>query len=190
MSAVTNSYALYYYHLPYYHLPPAWKQSEDLVAPSGLHPWGWLGWAWLRRWLSLNLKVTCWQAGGRPSWSRRQWRPSCAYKALHILPAMLCAAPDVCRAAWWPLSSSHSAALGLAVSWLQRSFGDYFGWVKHFPSLKQIWSWIRNTSVNSFPRIQPWFHDILHSTEFTHEFMIMNLYHDMISLLWIHQHEF
>ena len=42
--------------------------------------------------------------------------------------------------------------------------------------------------VNSFPGIQPWFHDILHSTEFTHQFMIMNSY--MISLSWIHQHEF
>ena len=42
--------------------------------------------------------------------------------------------------------------------------------------------------VNSFPRIQSWFHKILHSTEFTHEFMIMNSY--MISLSWIHQHEF
>ena len=42
--------------------------------------------------------------------------------------------------------------------------------------------------VNSFPRIQPWLHDTLHSTEFTHEFMIMNSY--MISLLWIQGHEF
>ena len=37
--------------------------------------------------------------------------------------------------------------------------------------------------VNSFPGIQTWLHDILHSTEFTHEFMIMNSY--MISLSWI-----
>ena len=83
------------------------------------------------------------------------------------------------------------------LSCLQISCDDYFGWVKHFPSLKQIWSWIWNnlrlmnltmiSYVNSFPRIQPWFHNFLHSTEFTHEFMIMNLY--MITLSWIHQHE-
>ena len=127
---------------------------------------------------------------------------------LYILPALLCTAPNVCcrsSAAWSPLSSSQAAALGLAVSWLQRRGDDYFGWVKHFPSLKQIWSWIRNnlrlmnstmiSYVNSFPRIQPWFHYILHSTEFTHEFMIMilffmNSYDFMIfiimnSLAWI-----
>ena len=40
--------------------------------------------------------------------------------------------------------------------------------------------------VNSYAGIQPWF--VLHSTEFTHEFMIMKSY--MISLSWIHQHEF
>ena len=33
----------------------------------------------------------------RPSWSRRQWRPSCAYKALHVLSALLCAATIICR---------------------------------------------------------------------------------------------
>ena len=134
---------------------------------------------------------------GRLSRSPRQLRPSCAYKALHVLPALLCAAPDVCRrssAAWLPPSSSHAGALGLAVSWLQRRSDDYVEWVKHFPSLKEIWSWIRNnlrlmnstmiSYVNSFPKIQPWFHDIIHSTEFTH----MNSY--MISWLWIHQHEF
>ena len=69
---------------------------------------------------------------------------------------------------------------------------------KHFPSLKEIWSWIRNnlrlmnstmiSYVNSFPKIQPWFHDIIHSTEFTHEFIHMNS--DMISWSWIHQHQF
>ena len=42
--------------------------------------------------------------------------------------------------------------------------------------------------VNSFPGIQQWFHNILHSTEFTHEFMIMNSI--MISLSLIHLHEF
>ena len=42
--------------------------------------------------------------------------------------------------------------------------------------------------VNSFQGNQPWFHSILHSTEFTCEFMIMNSY--MITLSWIHQHEF
>ena len=41
---------------------------------------------------------------------------------------------------------------------------------------------------NSLSWIQVWFHDILHNTEFTHEFIIMNSY--MISLLWIQQHEF
>ena len=42
--------------------------------------------------------------------------------------------------------------------------------------------------VNSFPRIQPWFHDILYSTEFTYAFIILNSY--MILLSWIYQHEF
>ena len=42
--------------------------------------------------------------------------------------------------------------------------------------------------VNSFPGNQPWFPHILHSTAFTHEFMIMNSY--MISLSCIRQHEF
>ena len=39
----------------------------------------------------------------RPSWSQRQWRPSCAYKALYVPSALPCAAPDVCSrssAAW------------------------------------------------------------------------------------------
>ena len=47
--------------------------------------------------------------------------------------------------------------------------------------------WLR-LNVNSYPGIQPWFHYILHSTEFTHEFMIINSY--MISLSWIHLHKF
>ena len=42
--------------------------------------------------------------------------------------------------------------------------------------------------VNSFPRIQSWFHDILHSTEFTHKAIIMISY--MISLSWIHMRHF
>ena len=83
---------------------------------------------------------------------------------------------------------------------------DYSGWVKHFPSLKQIWSCIWNDlRLMNLPS-QQWFHMWLHFqefshdstiffilvhntvTEFTHEFMIMNSY--MISLLWIHRHEF
>ena len=97
----------------------------------------------------------------------------------------------------WATATQQQLSSLKAVSWLQRRGDDYFGWVKHFPSLKQIWSWIWNnlrlmnltmiSYVNSFPRIQPWFHNFLHSTEFTHEFMIMNLY--MITLSWIHQHE-
>ena len=43
-------------------------------------------------------------------------------------------------------------------------------------------------NMNSFTRIQPWFHDILHSTEFTYQFMIMILY--MISLSWIFIYDF
>ena len=86
-----------------------------------------------------------------PSWSRWQWHPSCVYEALHFLHALLCSAPDICSCSsscttWSPPSSSQTAALVLAVSWLQRWGDDYFGWVKHFPSLKQIWSWIQNTS--------------------------------------------
>ena len=64
----------------------------------------------------------------------------------------------------------------------------YFGWVKHFPSQKRNWSWIRNnlrlmnsamiSYVNSFPRI----------ALISYINSIMNSY--MISLLWIHWHEF
>ena len=174
------------------------KPSADLIAQSGFCPWAWS----LRLYLDLKVsKVSFLAYTSTLSRSPRQWRPSCAYKALHVLPALLCTAPDVCRrssAAWLPPSSSHTGALGLAVSWLQRRSDDYVEWVKHFPSLKEIWSWIRNnlrlmnstmiSYVNSFPKIQPWFHDIIHSTEFTHEFIHMNSY--MISISWIHQHEF
>ena len=40
-------YALHYYLLP----SPAWKPSEDLIAPSGLCPWVWSLWC-------LNMKVS------------------------------------------------------------------------------------------------------------------------------------
>ena len=49
-------------------------------------------------------------------------------------------------------------------------------------------SWTMISYLNSFPGIQPWFHNIIHSTKFTHESMIMNSY--MISLSWIYLHEF
>ena len=118
-------YALYCYHLP----SLAWKPSEDLIAPSGWCPWGcslddvlevdpfdslstW-------RFLKFPFLLT-----SRPSWSQCQWRPSCAYKFFPVLPALLCAATDVCRcsAAWSSPSSSQAAAIGRSVSWLQRNW--------------------------------------------------------------------
>ena len=133
-------------------------------------------------------------------------------------PRPLCSAVSRCVAIAAELPGRHLAAatqqpyqLGLAVSWLPRRGDDYFGWVKHFRSLKQIWNWIRDnlrlmnskmiSYVNSFPRIQPWFQleDILHSTVFTYEFM--NHDHQFICDFiimnspswiqrWIHAYEF
>ena len=105
------------------------------------------------------------------SW--RQWHPSCAQKAIHIHPVLVCAAaPDVCCKQWLPSSSSSSTAdsgLSPGLTGSEQDH-DYFGWVKTFPSLKQIWSWILSklkinefnydSYKNSFLGIQPQFHDI------------------------------
>ena len=62
-------------------------------------------------------------------------------------------------------------------------------WVKFVSSLKQIWSWIQihsrlmNSTKNSFVGIQPWFHDILHITEFMD--VVITWIH-----IWFHIYEF
>ena len=101
------------------------KPSEDLIAMClrliPLH---------LTQWRVLKFPSLLTSRQGR-SWC--EWRPTSGHcpsslnvvhQALQVLPTLLCAAtPYFCRhssAVQTPLSRSRAAALGLAVSWLQR----------------------------------------------------------------------
>ena len=106
-------------------LKSSWRSNCSESVGPGECPWGW------PLWLSLNLKFSKVsfiddkqaQQNLTPVTSLMCLLVSSVEEALHILPALLCAAPDFflrSSAAQSPQSSSCTAGLRLAVSWLQR----------------------------------------------------------------------
>ena len=89
-------------------------------------------------WRSLKILPLLTSRSGR---SQCQWCLLMCLKALHVLSVLLCtAAPDVCcrNSALVATQQQQHSSLGLVVSWLQKRGHASFGWVKTFPSLKQI----------------------------------------------------
>ena len=187
-------YALYCYHLP----SLAWKPSEDLIAPSGWCPWGCSlddvlevdpfdslsTWRFLKFPFLLTSRPSC--------QSRHQWRPSCAYKAIHVLPA-LCAAPDSSRSSadWSPLSSSDAQPRACSkltakklwrLLWMSRTFSlpetiklnlEYFE-INEF-NHDFICEFIsRNSAMISRYSSQHCIYTWIHYYEFIYDFIIMN----------------
>ena len=187
-------YALYYYHL----LKAFWRSNCSRFRLDSLSTW---------RFLKFPFFLT-----SRPSWSWRQLRQWCAYKAFHVLPALLCAAPDVCcrsSADWSPLSNSHTAALGCAIMneltvknqwwllWMSKTFSltetnlnlnqEYFKINKfnHDFTCEFI---SRNSAMISQYSLWHWVYTRIHDYEFIYDFIIMNS--PFWIQRWIHTHEF